>query len=39
MVYKEGRADTEEVKEKNIVVWLKPEINIHRSTLCGRNFE
>ena len=28
-----------EVKENNIGFWLTPAINIHRSPLCGRNFE
>ncbi len=27
------------MKENNIAVWLTPAINIHRSPLCGRNFE
>ena len=27
------------VKENNIGVWLTPAVNIHRSPLCGRNFE
>lgn len=34
-----GVAAGEEVKENNIAVWLAPAINIHRSPLCGRNFE
>lgn len=34
-----GRAGGAEVKENNIAVWLTPAINIHRSPLCGRNFE
>ncbi len=34
-----GRAGGMEVKENNIGVWLTPAINIHRSPLCGRNFE
>lgn len=39
VVYEVGRAAGEEVKENNIGVWLTPAINIHRSPLCGRNFE
>ena len=27
------------MKENNIAVWLTPAVNIHRSPLCGRNFE
>ena len=34
-----GIAAGKEVKENNISVWLAPAINIHRSPLCGRNFE
>ncbi len=34
-----GRALALEVKENNCCVWLGPAINIHRSPLCGRNFE
>ena len=34
-----GAAGGAEVKENNIVVWLTPAMNIHRSPLCGRNFE
>lgn len=39
IVYAVGRAGAREVKENNIAVWLTPAINIHRSPLCGRNFE
>ena len=34
-----GNAAGLEVKENNIAVWLAPAVNIHRSPLCGRNFE
>lgn len=34
-----GAAGGREVKENNIAVWLTPAVNIHRSPLCGRNFE
>lgn len=34
-----GYAGAGEVKENNISVWLTPALNIHRSPLCGRNFE
>ncbi len=39
IVYEVGKAGAKEVKENNISVWLTPAINIHRSPLCGRNFE
>jgi beta-glucosidase len=39
IVYSVGEAGAKEVKENNISVWLTPAINIHRSPLCGRNFE
>lgn len=34
-----GRAGALEVKENNASIWLTPALNIHRSPLCGRNFE
>ena len=34
-----GTAGALEVKENNIGLWLTPGVNIHRSPLCGRNFE
>lgn len=34
-----GAAGGAEVKENNIAFWLTPAVNIHRSPLCGRNFE
>ena len=34
-----GAAGAKEVKENNIGIWLTPAVNIHRSPLCGRNFE
>ena len=39
IMYEVGVAGGTEVKENNIAVWLMPGINIHRSPLCGRNFE
>ncbi|MDF2843738.1 MAG: Beta-glucosidase-related glycosidase [Herbinix sp.] len=39
LVYRVGEAGAKEVKENNIAVWLMPAVNIHRSPLCGRNFE
>jgi len=34
-----GEAVAKEVKENNIGIWLAPAINIHRTPMCGRNFE
>ncbi len=34
-----GEAGGKELKENNLGVWLTPAVNIHRSPLCGRNFE
>ena len=34
-----GKAGALEMKENNLFVWLAPALNIHRSPLCGRNFE
>lgn len=34
-----GRAGALEIKENNMGIWLTPAMNIHRSPLCGRNFE
>lgn len=39
LVQQVGQAGAMEVEENNIAMWLTPAINIHRSPLCGRNFE
>ncbi len=39
LVEEVGKAGALEVKENNLGAWLTPAVNIHRSPLCGRNFE
>ena len=39
VTYAVGEAGAKEVKENNLAAWLTPAVNIHRSPLCGRNFE
>jgi beta-glucosidase len=39
LVERVGVAVALETKENNIDMWLAPALNIHRSPLCGRNFE
>lgn len=39
LIFTVARAGGMEVKENNVAVWLTPAMNIHRSPLCGRNFE
>ena len=39
LVEKIGAAGALEAKENNLSMWLTPALNIHRSPLCGRNFE
>ncbi len=39
LVQEIGVAGGKELKENNMAVWLTPAMNIHRSPLCGRNFE
>lgn len=39
LLYQVGETAAKEVKENNIGMWPTPAINIHRSPLCGRNFE
>ena len=39
LLHQVGEAAAKEVKENNFGMWLTPAINIHRSPLCGRNFE
>ena len=39
LLEKIGAAGALETKENNLSMWLTPALNIHRSPLCGRNFE
>jgi beta-glucosidase len=39
LVCEVGKAGALEAKENNLFIWLTPALNIHRSPLCGRNFE
>ena len=39
LVRRIGIAGALEMKENNLFIWLTPALNIHRSPLCGRNFE
>lgn len=39
VTYRIGRTGAEELIENNMSVWLTPAVNIHRTPLCGRNFE
>ena len=39
LVEEVGKKGGLEVKENGIGLWLTPAVNIHRSPLCGRNFE
>lgn len=39
LVERVGAAGALEVRENHIGLWLTPAMNIHRSPLCGRNFE
>ena len=39
MARRMGKAGALELKEHNGGIWLAPALNIHRSPMCGRNFE
>ena len=39
LIEKVGEAIGQEAIEKNTDYWLGPSLNIHRTPLCGRNFE
>ena len=39
LMFEMGKATATEVRENGCGIWLSPAVNIHRSPLCGRNFE
>ncbi len=39
LLFRIGQAIAEETHENGIGIWLAPAVNIHRTPLCGRNFE
>lgn len=39
LMFKMGKATATEARENGCGIWLSPAVNIHRSPLCGRNFE
>lgn len=39
LLYEMGKAGAREGKENGLAIWLAPAMNIHRTPLCGRNFE
>lgn len=39
LAFEVGAAAASELRENNLGIWLAPALNIHRSPLCGRNFE
>ena len=39
LAYRLGEACGKEMRENNLGIWLAPGMNIHRTPLCGRNFE
>lgn len=39
LIYEIGKIGAKECKENGLAIWLTPAMNIHRSPLCGRNFE
>ena len=39
LMFAVGKATATEVRENGCGIWLSPAVNIHRSPLCGRNFE